>query len=235
MSAFMCKPAQQHLQRSARPIPCTSGHHVALCTGIACLRPPITPGYWPGMQQLPNVSKARLICSSTRKSLHSDVRCTANSPKRVFWGQTSLSSKANGSIGGASSSSSSGGCRSWRPTAVDADQQQTQDVAHQQRQQQQQRPAVQVQQLTCRRCFQQFSSAENSSRACSYHPAMYTGGEVAKVCDTELAACFGCWTCTLGRISGWVGGWVGVLTQVLRGGGSHCQGQGFVSRPCSCC
>jgi hypothetical protein len=35
--------------------------------------------------------------------------------------------------------------------------------------------------LTCRRCFQRFSSAANSSRACSFHPALYTGGEVAKV------------------------------------------------------
>jgi hypothetical protein len=37
------------------------------------------------------------------------------------------------------------------------------------------------QMLTCRRCFQRFSSAANSSSACSFHPAMYTGGEVAKV------------------------------------------------------
>lgn len=38
------------------------------------------------------------------------------------------------------------------------------------------------QQVTCRRCLQRFSVTENSPTACYYHPAMYTGGEVAKVC-----------------------------------------------------
>ena len=49
----------------------------------------------------------------------------------------------------------------------------------QQAEQAQQEPLAQL--LTCRRCFQRFSSASNSAGACSFHPAMYTGGEVAKV------------------------------------------------------
>lgn len=42
-------------------------------------------------------------------------------------------------------------------------------------------PQLQQQQLTCRRCFQRFSSTANSAQACRFHPAMFTGGEVAKV------------------------------------------------------
>lgn len=59
-------------------------------------------------------------------------------------------------------------------------QQQQHDQQPQQHEQPQHAPRP-VQLLTCRRCFQRFSSAENSAHACSFHPAMYTGGEVAKV------------------------------------------------------
>jgi hypothetical protein len=41
---------------------------------------------------------------------------------------------------------------------------------------------------TCRRCKQRFSEATNSQEACRYHPALYSGGEVAKVRkDTTLS------------------------------------------------
>lgn len=46
-------------------------------------------------------------------------------------------------------------------------------------QQQQQQPPQQ--QLTCRRCYQRFDTAANTRSSCRFHPAMYTGGEVAKV------------------------------------------------------
>lgn len=35
--------------------------------------------------------------------------------------------------------------------------------------------------LTCKRCKQQFSPEENHHSACRFHPAIYSGGEVAKV------------------------------------------------------
>lgn len=34
--------------------------------------------------------------------------------------------------------------------------------------------------ITCRRCKQRFNEASNSRDACRYHPALYSGGEVAK-------------------------------------------------------
>ncbi|KAF6259118.1 hypothetical protein COO60DRAFT_1044090 [Scenedesmus sp. NREL 46B-D3] len=34
--------------------------------------------------------------------------------------------------------------------------------------------------VTCRRCKQRFSEASNTKDACRYHPALYSGGEVAK-------------------------------------------------------
>jgi hypothetical protein len=200
----MCKPTAQ-LQCSARPSPCFSGHHQACLLSIACYITPHTPGTWAGMQQWPAVSKLRLIHSSATKVMYSHLTCTADSRLSMCRYLLRLSSKSSGSTARVSSSSSSGMLRSWQTAAVDADQQQTQSVTHQQQQQQ---PAVHVQQLTCRRCFQRFSSAENTSRACSYHPALYTGGEVAKVGQQEVAVCIS-WVPILGR--GFVvvggGGW----------------------------
>eukprot|EP00879_Flechtneria_rotunda_P018188 GHRR01019077.1.p1 GENE.GHRR01019077.1~~GHRR01019077.1.p1 ORF type:complete len:181 (+),score=47.90 GHRR01019077.1:64-606(+) len=34
--------------------------------------------------------------------------------------------------------------------------------------------------MTCKRCKQMFSDLENSSTSCKHHPALYSGGEVAK-------------------------------------------------------
>lgn len=34
--------------------------------------------------------------------------------------------------------------------------------------------------LYCRRCRQHFLQTDNHTTACRYHPALYTGGEVAK-------------------------------------------------------
>lgn len=34
--------------------------------------------------------------------------------------------------------------------------------------------------FTCRRCLQRVSAASNHAAACRYHPALYSGGEVAK-------------------------------------------------------
>lgn len=36
--------------------------------------------------------------------------------------------------------------------------------------------------MTCRRCKQQFTAADNTSSSCRYHPSLFSGGEVAKVC-----------------------------------------------------
>jgi hypothetical protein len=58
-------------------------------------------------------------------------------------------------------------------------QQHQQEYQSQQQQQQQQPPPPQH--LTCRRCFQRFSAHANSSCSCRFHPALFTGGEVAKV------------------------------------------------------
>lgn len=35
--------------------------------------------------------------------------------------------------------------------------------------------------MTCKRCKQRFSAEQNTKTSCSYHPALYSGGEVAKV------------------------------------------------------
>lgn len=40
--------------------------------------------------------------------------------------------------------------------------------------------AAQQQLLTCRRCRERFEAGANSRGACRYHPALFTGGEVAK-------------------------------------------------------
>jgi len=55
---------------------------------------------------------------------------------------------------------------------------------HQEQQVHKQQRSAQT--MTCRRCYQRFSTADNSSTSCSFHPAMYTGGEVAKVRTPEF-------------------------------------------------
>ena len=42
--------------------------------------------------------------------------------------------------------------------------------------------AAAAQTRTCRRCKQQFDPSTNGKHSCRHHSAMYTGGEVSKVC-----------------------------------------------------
>jgi hypothetical protein len=57
-----------------------------------------------------------------------------------------------------------------------------QQYADQQPEQQQQQQLEQPRQLlTCKRCRQRFDSSSNCGASCRCHPAMYSGGEVAKV------------------------------------------------------
>lgn len=41
--------------------------------------------------------------------------------------------------------------------------------------------AAPFQMVTCKRCRQRFNPSDNTSSSCRYHPALYSGGEVAKV------------------------------------------------------